>query len=77
MSASKRKCGSCRHWKEEVPAYDYDDPEDVLGTCSALRPPDVPYAWRWAWREVVWTRAGEPPDGEPCALWKPHEPEAA
>ena len=65
-----KTCGECRHWQEEVPAFDGEDPGDRLGSCRALD--TLPFALRWGGREAVWTRASEPDAarGESCDYWQ-------
>lgn len=63
------KCMDCSHWREEC--TDIDEPAEALGRCGAIT--EMPYAWRWAWWEVVWTRGNEPPDDEPCSHFKHKE----
>lgn len=59
-------CATCKHWHKES---EYDDEEDALGSCEAIA--DLPYAFRYAWREVMWTRANEPPESDPCNFHQP------
>lgn len=58
----------CLTWAEEVPD---DDPDEAMGRCQAIQ--SLPYAFRWAWREVVWARASEPPEADPCTFWSAKE----
>lgn len=59
------KCKTCKHWVIEYD--DDDDPDDAMGHCAAIQ--SLPYAFRWAWREVTWTRASDPPEDDPCSHW--------
>lgn len=59
------KCGSCKHWHNETYGLDY---EESLGSCHAL--PDIPFAWHYAQREVIWTSPNDPPNGLKCSFHK-------
>lgn len=58
-------CGTCKFWKLESGDWEGAEDEDKLGSCHALE--TVPYAWKYATREVIWTI---PTDGEGCTYWK-------
>jgi hypothetical protein len=50
-----------------MPWADQEEHDD-LGDCAALDTVSLPYAWRWAQREVVSTQRGE---GVACPTWAP------
>jgi len=58
-----QSCLTCKHWTDETPALKGEDPGESLGSCHAMDSTPLPFAWRWAPREVVWTRGDE---GETC-----------
>ena len=72
--SASRSCGTCRHWRDwrrddagVLPWVDQEEHDD-LGDCLALDTVSLPYAWRWAQREVVSTQRGE---GVACPTWAP------
>jgi hypothetical protein len=68
------QCGSCLSWTPEWQPIPGEGPEEVLGTCTAIDPEELPYAWRWALRERTWTRADDPPEGCPCLQYRSGPP---
>ena len=62
-----RRCGTCRHWRESFPYAGSDTEPDALGDCLALDTVALPFAWRWAPREVVCTERQE---GADCPAWR-------
>lgn len=55
-------CKTCPFWEEIMPG-DGEPDEERLGSCNWNG--KIPYAWRWAPREVVQTTANEGTDC-PC-----------
>ena len=64
------KCGTCKHWAEECPET-FPGDNDGLGRCKAIE--TLPYAFTWAWREVIWTKQSDPPEADPCTFWSEKE----
>lgn len=59
-------CGNCKYWDSAWFTPQDSNEDDDLGRCKAMDHIPLPYAWRYATREVMSVQRSE---GEDCAAW--------
>lgn len=61
-----QRCGNCKYWASAWFTPEDSTEDDDLGRCWAMDHIPLPYAWRYAPREVTGVQRS---DGEDCAAW--------